>query len=231
MIDISLKNDRAFIRRIEEWTVKQMTRHRSDKRASRKRDWGNDGVGEFEEPSFFSRRPEQVRSLAAQHDPVEADVLWFNASKGFGFVQPLDGGDKAFLHVKQLAAAGFSDIAEGARLRVVIGPGPKGLNVTRVLEILSAPSAPAGRQERHSASASHDGTEDEASGTVKWYNAEKGFGFIGRSDGRPDIFVHSTALSRSGISTLEEGQAVNVRYIEGKKGPEARTLNLTKLPH
>jgi len=203
-----------------------MARHRSDKRGPRRDEWGDEGPGDFQEPSFFSRRPEPVRSVAAQLDPVEADVLWFNPAKGFGFVQPLVG-DKAFLHVKQLAAAGLSDIAEGTRLRVVIEAGPKGLNVTGIVEILSTPSAPAGRQERHRASASHDGTEDEASGTVKWYNAEKGFGFIGRSDGGPDIFVHATALSRSGITTLEEGQAVNVRYIEGKKGPEARTLDLT----
>jgi CspA family cold shock protein len=203
-----------------------MARHRSDKRGSRRGEWGDEGPSDFQEPSFFSRRPEPVQSVAAQPDPVEADVLWFNAPKGFGFVQPL-GGDKAFLHVKQLEAAGLSDIAEGARLRVVIEPGPKGLNVTRVMEILSTPAAPAGRPERDRSLASHDGTEDEASGTVKWYNAEKGFGFIGRSDGGPDIFVHATALSRSGITTLEEGQAVTVRYVEGKKGPEARALDLT----
>lgn len=202
-----------------------MARHRSDKRGSRRGEWGDEGPGDFQEPSFFSRRQEPVRSVAAQPDPVEADVLWFNAPKGFGFVQPL-GGDKAFLHIKQLEAAGISDIAEGARLRVVIEPGPKGLNVTSVKEILSKPAAPAGRQERYRTSASHDSAEDEAFGTVKWYNAEKGFGFIGRSDGGPDIFVHATALSRSGITTLKEGQAVNVRYVEGKKGLEARTLAL-----
>ncbi|WP_309085762.1 cold-shock protein [Chelativorans sp.] len=202
-----------------------MTRRRSDKKGSRRGEWGDEGVGDFPEPSFFSHRLESARSVAAQPDPVEADVLWFNAPKGFGFVQPL-GGDKAFLHVKQLEAAGISDIAEGARLRVVIEPGPKGLSVTRVMEILSTPAAPAG-QERNRSFASHNGTEGEASGTVKWYNAEKGFGFIGRSDGGPDIFVHATALSRSGITTLEEGQAVTVRYVEGKKGPEARALDLT----
>jgi CspA family cold shock protein len=148
-------------------------------------------------------------------------------SKGIWLCSATGRRDKAFLHVKQLAAVGLSDIAEGARLRVVIEPGLKGMNVTRVVEILSTPSASAGRQERHRAATNHDGTEDEASGAVKWYNAEKGFGFIGRSDGGPDIFVHATALSRSGITTLKEGQAVNVRYVEGKKGPEARTLALT----
>lgn len=202
-----------------------MTRNRSDKRRSRKDEWADEGPGDFQEPSFFSRRPEPVRSAAGQPDPVDADVLWFNATKGFGFVQPPDG-DKAFLHIKQLEAAGLSDIADGTRLRVVIEAGPKGLSVTKVAEVLSTPAAPAGRQDRHRSSADQDATADEAAGTVKWYNAEKGFGFIGRADGGLDIFVHATALSRSGIATLEEGQAVTVRYVEGKKGPEARTIEV-----
>ena len=197
-----------------------MARHRGDKRSSRRSEWGDEGSSEFQEPSFFSRRKEK-----SQSSPVEADVLWFNSSKGFGFVQPVDG-EKAFIHVRQLEAAGLKDIAEGTRLRVIIEPGAKGPSVTSITEILSTPAVPPGRQEGHRSSTGQDDLESETAGTVKWYNAEKGFGFIGRADGGKDIFVHASALSRSGISTLEEGQSVKVCYVEGKKGPEARTVYL-----
>ncbi|MEP0508539.1 MAG: cold-shock protein, partial [Aurantimonas coralicida] len=63
-------------------------------------------------------------------------------------------------------------------------------------------------------------------GTVKWYNADKGFGFIGLDDGAgKDVFVHATALNRSGLTTLADGQKVTVRFVQGNKGPEARTLS------
>ncbi|NMG38184.1 cold shock domain-containing protein [Chelativorans sp. ZYF759] len=201
-----------------------MNKHRSDRRGSRKDEWGDDSPGDFQEPSFFSRRPDPIRSDAGQSEPVEADVLWFNASKGFGFVQPAQG-DKAFLHIRQVEAAGLATVAEGARLRVVIEPGPKGLSVTRIADVLSEPAASARPQAHHSSQAP-TGEEAEAEGTVKWYNAEKGFGFIGRADGGKDVFVHVSALNASGISSLDEGQAVIVRYAEGKKGLEARTIRL-----
>ena len=197
-----------------------MAKHRGDKRGSRRSEWGDEGSSDFQEPSFFSRRAER-----SQSNPVEAEVLWFNSSKGFGFVQ-LSDGENAFIHVKQLEAAGLKDIAEGTRLRVIVEPGEKGPSVASVTEIVSTPALPPGRQEEHRSSKGQDNLEAEITGTVKWYNAEKGFGFIARADGGKDIFVHASALSRSSISTLEEGQSVKVRYAEGKKGPEARTVYL-----
>ena len=67
----------------------------------------------------------------------------------------------------------------------------------------------------------------EESGTVKWYNAMKGFGFIASDRGGKDIFVHASALERAGIAGLMEGQRVAVDVIDGRKGPEAASLRLT----
>ena len=61
-------------------------------------------------------------------------------------------------------------------------------------------------------------------GKVKWYSAEKGFGFVSPEGGGRDVFVHATALERSGIPPLTEGQAVVMQVVQGKKGPEASTL-------
>ena len=66
----------------------------------------------------------------------------------------------------------------------------------------------------------------EELGTVKWYNAMKGFGFIAADRGGKDIFVHASALERSGIMGLAEGQRVAINVADGQKGPEAVSLRL-----
>jgi cold shock protein len=65
-----------------------------------------------------------------------------------------------------------------------------------------------------------------AQGTVKWFNPEKGFGFISRDDG-DDVFVHHTAINGEGYRSLDEGQRVSFDVTQGKKGPQAS--NVTKL--
>ena len=60
-------------------------------------------------------------------------------------------------------------------------------------------------------------------GTVKWFNAEKGFGFISR-EGGDDVFVHFTAIQTEGFKTLEEGQEVNFDIVEGNRGPQAANV-------
>jgi cold shock protein len=60
-----------------------------------------------------------------------------------------------------------------------------------------------------------------ASGTVKWFNAEKGFGFIQQDDGGADVFVHFTAIDSNGYRSLDENQRVEFDVTQGPKGPQA----------
>jgi CspA family cold shock protein len=60
-----------------------------------------------------------------------------------------------------------------------------------------------------------------ATGTVKWFSAEKGFGFISSDDGSADVFVHHSAIKTDGFRTLEEGKKVEYDIVEGPKGPQA----------
>ena len=60
-----------------------------------------------------------------------------------------------------------------------------------------------------------------ASGTVKWFNAEKGYGFISQDDGGADVFVHFTAIQSNGYRTLDENQRVEFEISQGQKGPQA----------
>ena len=61
---------------------------------------------------------------------------------------------------------------------------------------------------------------------MKWFNPEKGFGFIARDGGGKDVFVHISALERSGLTNLAEGQPVIVDVVEGRKGLEAARVRL-----
>ncbi|MCX7361157.1 MAG: cold-shock protein [Alphaproteobacteria bacterium] len=62
-------------------------------------------------------------------------------------------------------------------------------------------------------------------GTVKFYNVQKGYGFIQPDNGGKDVFVHATALERAGLSTLAEGQSVRMAVVQGQKGPEAGSIS------
>ena len=80
-----------------------------------------------------------------------------------------------------------------------------------------------GRSDRHIRRAT---AAVEQLGTVKWYNTNKGFGFIAPDQGGKDIFVHASALERAGIMGLAEGQRVAIDVAQGQKGPEAIGLRL-----
>ncbi len=191
---------------------------------------------DYYQPSFPppAREQRQSRPMAPQAGPtVDATVKFFNADKGFGFVATADGAD-AFLHIRPLEAAGFSAPPEGARLKVRIGAGQKGPQVTEVIEVdlTSAvpPRRPSSAPPMRSGGGGSAGYVDESgpevAGAVRWFDPEKGFGFIKPDVGEKDLFVHISAVERSGLGNLAEGQRVVARVGQGKKGPEARSLRL-----
>ncbi len=197
-----------------------MSRYRDHRKPRRDRD--EDEPDSFSErapePSYFQRPPPVIA------DPVNAEVKWFDASKGFGFVKLLDGRD-AYLHSRVLEVAGNRSVSEGARLKVTVEERPKGPQVSQVLEIgEAAKTSPHVRGSEGSVPAA--GGSIESAGTVKWYNPEKGFGFIAPEDGGKDVFVHATALVRSGLSRLVEGQKVLVECGQGKKGLEVQSIRM-----
>lgn len=192
-----------------------------DHRERRGKRHGNDQrrfSDEGAEPSYF-HVPQRETS-----DPVDAEVLWFNADKGFGFAKLADGVE-AYLHIRVLEAAGGHDLPAGTRLTVVVEGTARGRQIAKVLDI-GLPSPGAAPVEHHEAGAPKDPVPSESRGTVKWYNPEKGFGFIAPENGEADIFVHATALTRSGLTVLEEGQSVFFHSGQGKKGMEVRAIRV-----
>lgn len=147
---------------------------------------------------------------AAAPPSVRVRVKWFNVEKGFGFVTPLDGQPEAFLHASTLSRGGVPRVGEGAELLCQIVDGPKGPQVAAIDEVLPLVEEP----------------EEAATlaGSVKWYQPEKGFGFVVTEDGGRDIFLHKSVLKRAGLETIAAGQKVLVSVRDTAKGREARHL-------
>jgi CspA family cold shock protein len=185
------------------------------------------GPSSCSEIALEGARPQSEESSEM---PVHGKVKWFNPAKRFGFVELSDGSGDAFLHASVLSRFGISTVQPGETLELRVGLGERGSVVTEVIGVDSS-TAVANKPPRTSLASPYDREVSEASvhetGTVKWYNAAKGFGFIVRDGGGKDIFVHASALQRAGITSLSEGQRVVVGLVEGRKGPEAGSIRLT----
>lgn len=147
-------------------------------------------------------------------------MKWFNVTKGYGFVSPDSGEGDAFLHVTVLRQAGHEDVAPGVTLAGQAARGPKGMQVMRIVTVDASTAGPMpradGAAELQPTAAPADG--EYVVGQVKWYNAERGYGFVCPEATGKDVFVHAATLRRHGIESLTPGQMVKVRIVEGPKG-------------
>ncbi len=205
-----------------------------DFRGPKKRGFDDDGPSPYDraaaEPSAalkFWRRPPEM-PVPAVGPSVDAVVKWFKGDKGFGFVELGNGTGDAFLHIGALQAAGYETVPPGAKLKVNVSNGLKGAQVTRVLEVDTtgaaerAPQPRAfGDSPRPARRAPDPSTAVSVSGTVKWFDDNKGFGFVQSNDGGKDVFVHISILGSLGRAESRRGSAsehARGRYAEGARG-------------
>jgi len=156
-----------------------------------------------------------VRAESDIREAVDCKVKWFNTTKGFGFVEPLDGSSDAFVHVSVLQHMELQGLPEGASITCDLFTGERGLQVSRILELGPAPALD---QSRASGSM--------VEGSVKFFNTQKGFGFVTPDNGGLDVFVHMKALEKSGLAALEAEQRVRLTVAAGEKGPLAEAVEL-----
>jgi CspA family cold shock protein len=145
-------------------------------------------------------------------------IKWFDVSKGYGFIVPDNGMPDVLLHVTCLRRDGYQVAYEGARVVVEALQRPRGLQAFRILsmdESTAVHPAQMPPPRTHVTVAPTSGLERAQ---VKWFNRLRGFGFLTRGEGTPDIFVHMETLRRFGVAELRPGQFVLVRFGPGPKG-------------
>jgi CspA family cold shock protein len=158
-------------------------------------------------------------------------VKFFNPQKGFGFIVRDDGGEDVFVHISAVEQAGLTDLADGQPLEFTLVDRGGRISATN-LRIEGDPM-PVERSGAGAGAGAGGGpqrqlTGEKASGTVKFFNAMKGFGFIQRDDGQPDAFVHISAVERAGIPTLNEGDRLEFELEVDRRGKYA-AVNLQSI--
>lgn len=183
------------------------------------------------QPAHFLNAQSHGAALA-NGSAIDATVKWYNADKGFGFVELADGSGDVFLHVSVLQGAGHDLVEPGTKLKVNVEQGQKGRQISAILEVDAGGAQPKKQKGRswppQVGNVPNLSDAVEVDGTVKWFNSLKGFGFVGVDDGGKDVFLHVKVLEKIGRKTIAEGELVTMQVVQGQKGREAVSITIVQ---
>jgi cold shock protein len=169
-----------------------------------------------------SYRPDFIADVAEETATnlieVTGVIKWFDVAKGFGFIVPDNGMPDVLLHVSCLRRDGYQAAYEGARIVVEVLQRQKGLQAFRIVSMDDSTAIHPAQMPPPRTHVVVTPTSGLERAQVKWFNRLRGFGFLTRCEGTPDIFVHMETLRRYGIMELRPGQTVLVRFGPGPKG-------------
>ena len=197
-------------------------------------------------------RRDSIGNIMANYDTTRlaqasarGTIKWFNATKGYGFITLERGGD-AFCHASALAAVGATDVPPGSTVVCDLQESPRGLQVVAVhsLDTSTAEAQPPrkprglgggdddrGRRGGFGRDSGGFGRDSAPSGAmvdgrVKFFNDQKGFGFVVPENGGDDVYVHASALRRSGLAALTPEQRIRYSTRQGMKGVEVDRIEV-----
>lgn len=179
-------------------------------------------------PVDVHRREAPLEGSGAELDLVEVSgrIKWFDVAKGFGFIVPDNGMPDVLLHVTCLRRDGYQTANEGAQIVVEAVHRPRGLQAFRIVSLDDSTALHPSELPLARTHVSVTPTSGLEPAIVKWFNRLRGFGFLSRGEGTPDIFVHMETLRRYGIAELKPGERVFVRYGDGSKGLMAAEVRI-----
>jgi CspA family cold shock protein len=191
-------------------------------------DYGSNSVAPGPPTSPEGRREAGAEAPDASLDLVQISgrIKWFDVAKGFGFIVPDNGLPDVLLHVTCLRRDGFQAANEGARIVVEAVRRPRGLQAFRIVSLDESTAIHPSELPLPRTHVTVTATSGLEPAVVKWFNRLRGFGFLSRGEGTPDIFVHMETLRRYGIAELRPGQKVLVRFGDGSKGLMAAEVRL-----
>ncbi len=190
------------------------------------------GGGGFRGGGGGAPRPSMPAQVVGEGTGV---VKFFNGQKGFGFIVRDDGGEDVFVHISAVEQAGLTGLAEGQPLGFTLVDRGGKISATELkIEGEPMPVEDRPREPRPDRGGGFGGgdrggsrgpqrqlTGEKATGTVKFFNAMKGFGFVQRDDGQPDAFVHISAVERAGLRSLNEGDRLEFDIEVDQRGKYA----------